>query len=941
MAKTEKFVYDVFVSYASKDRAWIKKNLLPKLKQKGIKTCVDYKDFAAGKSAMGNMRDAVKNSRQTVLVMTPNWVKSEWTFFESLLSRGKDPAGISQRTIPLLVRKCKVDDILTMLTLVNLTERGSKATAWNQLFTALGKRSAIKQPRQFRKKKNANWHLAHPYAMSPNFTGRVTERNMLSQWLNEDKQHSLFILRALGGFGKTALSWYWLTHDVDSAKWQKVVWWSFYEGDANFENFISATLDYLKIEKPEGQRNQVDKLLDVMKKENLLLVIDGFERALRAYGNMNAAYQGDETIKYEGTERDCVNINAEIFLRNLSSLPGVQSKVLMTTRLTPRAVEKHGHKLEGCLEKELMAMDKDDAVKFFRNEGIRGTHAEIEEACAPYGFHPLSLRLLAGLIVSDLQTPGDIAVTKRLDISNDIIQNKHHVLEQAYNTMPKERQKLLSQIACFRAPVTYDALKAITTVEVDSEINKKSKTKWKSRSSKSKAAKSKEIVQYPDFDNDLRDLLSRGLLHHDPKTNKYDLHPIVRRYAYERLTSTDRTAAHIRLRDYFAAVDVEAKLQTLDDLAPIIELYHHTVQAGELDRAWELYRDRLWLTIYYQLGGYQTQIELLKALFVDGEDKPPKLTESRDQTHAMNELANSYSLIGDPRRAEPLFENKTAMQRIRGDKKNVVVGLVNMAIQKNAMGKLRAAEYDTQRGCDLFQEIQDDHIEAVVRRELGHLLIYRCEWDEVKTELESAWKLFTKADTMQSGGQVWLYRSLCAIMVNRESDQPSNENRKTAIAHAQRALQLAEETARIEHPYPRDFVRAYWLLGASYRLDEKIKLAEQYLNEALTRCRSINQVENEANILLDLARLRYDQKNYQEAKSLVEEALSITERCGYVLQGADVNLFLAQYALEQENDKAKAKEYAETALKLAYCDGPPYYYKVAYHEAERMLEKLK
>jgi hypothetical protein len=52
-------------------------------------------------------------------------------------------------------------------------------------------------------------------------------------------------------------------------------------------------------------------------------------------------------------------------------------------------------------------------------------------------------------------------------------------------------------------------------------------------------------------------------------------------------------------------------------------------------------------------------------------------------------------------------------------------------------------------------------------------------------------------------------------------------------------------------------------------------------------------------------------------------------------------LFLAQYALEQEKDKTKAKEYAETALTLAYCDGPPYYYKVAYEEAGRMLEKLK
>jgi len=80
---------------------------------------------------------------------------------------------------------------------------------------------------------------------------------------------------------------------------------------------------------------------------------------------------------------------------------------------------------------------------------------------------------------------------------------------------------------------------------------------------------------------------------------------------------------------------------------------------------------------------------------------------------------------------------------------------------------------------------------------------------------------------------------------------------------------------------------------------------------------------------------------FYEGKSLAEEALTITDRCGHVLQGADVNLFLAQYALEQEKDKVKAKEYAETALKLATCDGPPYYYKVAYDEAVAMLERLK
>ncbi len=144
----------------------------------------------------------------------------------------------------------------------------------------------------------------------------------------------------------------------------------------------------------------------------------------------------------------------------------------------------------------------------------------------------------------------------------------------------------------------------------------------------------------------------------------------------------------------------------------------------------------------------------------------------------------------------------------------------------------------------------------------------------------------------------------------------------------------------ISAPIPRDYIDAYWLLGAANRANDDLIQAEEDLSKALSLCRQINSVDVEANILLDLAGLCYDQKRCEEANSLAEEALSITERCGYVLQGADVNLFLAQYALEQEKDKKKAKEYAQTALNLAYCDGPPYYYKVAYEEAERMLKQL-
>jgi hypothetical protein len=90
-------------------------------------------------------------------------------------------------------------------------------------------------------------------------------------------------------------------------------------------------------------RQQLDRLLKLLQNDSVLLVMDGFERELRAYGGMGAAYQGDE-VDAEGRQddRDCINPNAETFLRSLCSLPQMRGKVLMTTRLRPGAVEMRG-----------------------------------------------------------------------------------------------------------------------------------------------------------------------------------------------------------------------------------------------------------------------------------------------------------------------------------------------------------------------------------------------------------------------------------------------------------------------------------------------------------------------------------------------------------------------------------------------------------------------
>ena len=989
----EGYDYDVFVSHSRAERGWVSSELLPRLEAAGLRACLEWRDFRPGAPRAAEVERAVTRSRHTLLVLTPAYLADERAGFGDLLVQALDPAARERRLVPLLKARCDLPLRIRHLTYVNFADPEEPEWAWVQLLTALGAPPLPVAPAE---PTPENWCLAHPYGMPPNFTGRADERALLSGWLEADSVHPLLVLRALGGFGKSALAWHWLLHDVDAARWPRVVWWSFYD-EPTFEEFLRQALDYLGADprpfdgvypersrgaqgRPLGPRQQADALLHLLHQPGTLLILDGFERALRAYGTLDAPYLGDtppspdpdhETRNTHHaprtTQQDCLSPTSDHFLRAVSALPGLHSKVLLTTRLRPRALEAPGGDLlAGCREEELAHMQPPDAVAFFRAQGVRGSRAEIEAACAPYGYHPLSLRLLAGLVVRDPQQPGDVAAARHLDVSGEQVARQHHVLERAYESLAPPGRRLLSRMACFRGPVGYEAIAAIGAGDPGADVGDRQGHPY-------------------EVDADLRDLVARGLVHHDRRANRYDLHPIVRRYAYDRLTGGEREEAHRTLRDYFAAVPPPERPRTLDDLAPVIELYHHTVRAGQYDEARRIFRDRLDKPTYYQFGAYQLQIELLRALFPDGENRSPRLKGESACASTLNDLACVYSLSGQPRRAVPLFEQANAIDEKRGNKQGVAIGLGNLADDQLKVGALRAAEANLRRQIALCQEIEDERNEAVGHQELGRLLAYRGAWAEAEKELAAAETVFDEYGPEGTSfvSVVRAYRALRALLLTRAVGVHDRAPlHAAALAAARRALDLADEDARTRYPHERDYVRAHWLLGAAHRANGDWDEADRHLAEALARCRGINLVETEADIMLDLARLRAAEaltpnpspkagrggqaltpspspnggrggqaltpgpspggrgESLGEALRLAEEALLIADRCGYVLQEADVHLFLAHLALER-GEREAAREHARQARELATCDGPPdYTYKVAYDEAGALLAQL-
>lgn len=143
MTNQAEYPYDVFISYSHVDRAWVESELLPRLESAGLKVIIDYRDFEVGAPSLVNMERAVDTSRHTLIVLTPDWVQSEWTEFESLLVTTVDPAARRRKLIPLLLKPCKPPSRIAILSYADFTDLTKQAGEMARLLAALGSHVSI------------------------------------------------------------------------------------------------------------------------------------------------------------------------------------------------------------------------------------------------------------------------------------------------------------------------------------------------------------------------------------------------------------------------------------------------------------------------------------------------------------------------------------------------------------------------------------------------------------------------------------------------------------------------------------------------------------------------------------------------------------------------------------------------------------------------------
>jgi hypothetical protein len=497
-------------------------------------------------------------------------------------------------------------------------------------------------------------HLAIPdFVSGHKFVGCGSELDELDRWAASSE--SLLVIEAIGGAGKSALAWHWST---TRNKFAGTLWYSFYEGGADMAAFAAYALAYTT-RRPltEFRGRQVsdlapDLLLELHKRP-YLLVLDGLERVLVAYNRLDASQARDDQVESENEHRACIKPqDADLLYRLVAAAP---SKILVTSRLMPSALTNAAHHpFLGVHHLNLRGMHPDDAMRMMRDLGVRGDEQSMRRYFKKnFDNHPLVLGIVAGLVSDYIRDPGnfdrwaeDPQGGAALHLATlKLKQRRTHILAVALNGLELGERQLLSCIAALADAAAFETVEALSPFKGQPE------------------AISKLVTA-------LQDLERRGLLQWDREKNSYDLHPVVRGYAFDALGETEKIGISNQIVDHFQSRprDRYDNAKTLADLQQSINIFRALVQAGRLDDAASFYRGDFVRTLLLSVEAYGEVLKLLKPLFPGGFRNPPSGVEkSSDRSNLLNEAGHALHRLGRTEDSEAAFAAGLGIDLDHGD----------------------------------------------------------------------------------------------------------------------------------------------------------------------------------------------------------------------------------------------------------------------------------
>ncbi|KAI0209766.1 hypothetical protein LSAT2_005540 [Lamellibrachia satsuma] len=135
---------DAFICFNSNDRAWVCNDLLQHMEEHEISTVIHHRDFLPGSILEESIRESIDKCRFTVLVLSPDFLSSNWCLLEMYIARSRIISQGRDVIVPIILREFPtsqltrtLEGILSRSYLEWTDDLEDQTLFWNKLVTKL------------------------------------------------------------------------------------------------------------------------------------------------------------------------------------------------------------------------------------------------------------------------------------------------------------------------------------------------------------------------------------------------------------------------------------------------------------------------------------------------------------------------------------------------------------------------------------------------------------------------------------------------------------------------------------------------------------------------------------------------------------------------------------------------------------------------------------
>jgi predicted ATPase/DNA-binding XRE family transcriptional regulator len=665
-------------------------------------------------------------------------------------------------------------------------------------------------------------HGQLPLPPSP-IIGREHEISMLLQQL-KDPACRLLTLTGPGGAGKTRLALE--VGNQAPASFTDGVYFVSLAGTSSASFLLPALAGVLGLALKESD-HQKDQVFSFLREKQALLIMDNLEHLLEGVSLLSELLQAAAGLKILATSREQLNLQAE-WAFSVQGLP-------VPTDVDPARAASNS------------------AVSLFLQRARQARldftpqpedYASITRICQLVEGLPLGLELAASWLRALSCKEISEEIEKNIDFlraSAKDIPERHRsmraVFDYSWQMLSGEEQHAMLWLSVFRGGFTREAASSIAGATLEM----------------------------------LSRLVDKSLLQHS-QPRRYEMHELIRQYAYEKLAAGPHLEQASRQHfEFFLQLvqDSRTKLRGPEQLEWLscLDEDHDNIRAA-LEWSLQPAERQADIPDHMRLAGALYVYWKARSRWAEGRhwlERSLALSQgtpaSREKARAINAAVLLAAEQTDTQPARQLAEENLALAEQLQDKHSIARALYARAAVLWKQKDYAAAFTDGLRALSMFRELGYDPSTGRTLQLLGRIALNQNDLERAKPYLEEALQVFKEAgDHLNYGGIL----SDLGLLAYLYKDYPA------ARSYNEQSLELfraGENVAGIEMSLNR--------LGDVARCQNDYAEAERRYSESMRIFREAGDKDEIASLLHNLGCVRRQQGAYPEALALFKEGLAI------------------------------------------------------------------